>query len=137
MFFRRISRTGKAAADVMAEAERILAGRVLDPSDLCRRSLPVWTLVGALGHSSWDELFRIAALKRGPGMGRWGRTLAFLASETLDLAKDETALLAIQRTTLIPLELVLLSGGVTAPTTPSELVNLVTWALNPRLRPGA
>lgn len=137
MYFRRNRRIRKAASDTVEEAERLLAGRLLNPPDLGRRDLPAWTLVGALGHSSWEELHRMAAWRRGPGTGRWRSTVAFLAGETLDVAEDENALLRIQRTTLIPLELALLSGRVSSPTTPGEVANLVTWALNTRLRRGA
>lgn len=137
MEFRRNRRVRKAAADAVEEAARLLAGRLLEASDFSRRDLPAWTLVSALGHSSWEELCRMAALKRGPGTGRWRSTFAFLAGETVHTAGSERALLRIQRTTLIPLELDLLSGRAPSPTTPVELVNLVMWAFNTRLRPGA
>jgi hypothetical protein len=137
MQFRDNRRIGKAAADAVDEAERLLSGRLLNPPDLCRRHLPAWTLVAALGHASRDELFGMTAWKRGSDTGRWASTLAFLAGETLEVAEDERALLRIQRTTLIPLELSLLSGRVTSPTTPGDVVSLVTAALNARLRPSA
>ena len=137
MQFRRNRRFRKTAAETIEEAERLLAGNLLDSPDLNRRNLPAWTLVAVLGHASWEELCRIAAWRPRPGTGRWRSTVAFLAGETLDIAEDENALLRIQRTTLIPLELDLLAGRIKSPTTPGEVVNLVTWALNTRLRPGA
>lgn len=121
----------------MEEAERLLGGRLLDPVDLCRHHLPAWILVAPLAHASWNELHRMAAWKQQVPGGRWYSTIGFLAGETLNIAGDGTALLDLQRTTLVPLELRLLSGRVTSPTTPAEVVDVVTWALNTRLRPGA
>jgi len=115
--------------EAVEEAERILAGRLLDCPDRVSRGVEALDLVGALGHASFDELRRFTTWGDKPDQARWQGALAYLAQETLSVAVDEASLLRIQRGTLIPLELSLLGREIPLPATPTGMVSVVRRAL--------
>lgn len=130
------SRSGtKQGRRVVAEAERLLAGKSVQ--DYVQRAgrAPAWTLVAVLGHCSRSELERIAAPSTSPDPGGWSGAVAYLAEQMLSRSADERDLLILQRRSLIPLELDLLGGRLRAPRTPAELYVLISGALEQPLSP--
>jgi hypothetical protein len=133
---RRRKRLQAMLDQVVDEAERLLAGQLLDPKMLCRRRVPAWTLIAALGHARREDLCSLAARDFHPDPAHWGAALALLASATVELAEDDTALLRLQRAALIPLELSLLGREVPSPTTPIGIIHLVRRTIHTPLLPG-
>ncbi len=116
--------------EVIAEAERLLSGRILDTQRGYRRR--GWALVGALAHGERAELQKLAGatLSSHPTRATWDAALAYLAGEVLDAAPTDRALVQVQRQVLIPLELKLLGAGVRGPSNPRELATLVLASLD-------
>lgn len=123
------------AAATVREAETLLSGRLLRPSDLRKHDLEVWRLVGALGHGTWEELCAIAEEPRRAERSRWSAAMALLAVETLKAAVNETGLYRVQSSALVPLELALLGGEVGPPSSPLGTINLVRQVLQTPLAP--
>jgi hypothetical protein len=125
------------AKQVVAEAERLLSGRILDVGNLQRQRLPVWSLVNFLAHGTCEVLRQISDV--GPTLhpASWVATLGDLAAEVLSLAPTADELMSIQRQVLVPLELQLLAGMVPMPATPAVLAVMVAGALDAcQMNPG-
>ena len=119
--------------EVVAEAERLLTGRMLDLES--RKHERSWTLIGSLAHSDWEQM-QILACDAGRthcDPGGWRAALAFLADVLLSTARTQQMLLQVQRQVLIPLELRLLGGETLPLRAPADFVALVTSALGGHL----
>jgi hypothetical protein len=130
------SRTGtKQGRHVIAEAERLLAGRTVQSYVRGAGRAPAWTLVGVLGHCSRGELERVAAPSALPDPGGWSGAVAYLAEQMLAQTTGEADLVRLQRRSLVPLELDLLGGKLRPPRTPTDLYALIIGALQRPLSP--
>jgi hypothetical protein len=116
--------------DVVREAERLLEGRTLEGFIARRERVPAWSLVSLLGHGTRRDLIRLASPLPDPEPGGWSATVARLAGDLVGLTRDEPALLRLQRRSLVPLELCMLSGTIGPPATPVELYEMVTGSLD-------
>jgi hypothetical protein len=112
-----------SAAAIVAEAVAIVEGRASDVAPDNWSPLP-WTWINRLAHSSWDDINRMAE-SRWRALRAWEGATTLLAYEMRTYARTPKGLLRLQRSALIPLELDVLSGQVSAPDTPLELVRLV------------
>ena len=112
-----------SAAAVVAEATAIVEGRASDVAP-DTWSPPPWTWINRLAHSSWDDI-NLMAESRWRAMRVWEGATTLLAYEMRTYARTPHDLLRLQRSALIPLELDVLNGQVSAPNTPLELVRLV------------
>ena len=127
-----VNRRKKAFRETIDEAERLLAGRLLDSPG---HPVAAWTIVGTLGHASSADLRGLEATIGRPHCDLWWGVVAFLAGETLSATRDDETLVRIQRKVLIPLELSLLGGEVPSPTSPLGVVAMVRRALGSPLLP--
>jgi hypothetical protein len=123
------------ARAVVAEAERVLAGRTLEGFVARRQRVPAWSLISLLGHATLEDLVRLGAPGHGADPFGWSGTVARLARDLLRMAGDEATLLRLQRRALIPLELRLLAGELSPPASPADLFNLVNGYLEHPLSP--
>ncbi len=124
-----------AAREVVREAERLLEGRTLESFISRRERVPAWSLVALLGHGSRVDLMRLASPAASPDPAGWSGTVARLAGELLTMTWDECSLVRLQRRSLVPLELGMLSGFVLPPSTPGELYEMVAGSLERPLSP--
>lgn len=131
----RERREAARARAVVAEAERMLAGRTLETFIARRQRVPAWSLISLLGHASLSDLGRLGSPGYGADPLGWSGTVARLARELRLMADDETTLVRLQRRSLIPLELRLLGGEVSPPTSPADLFSLVNGSLDRPLFP--
>jgi len=119
-------------ADIVLEAECLLAGRSLETSALRTRRVPTWALLGILAHRDHEGLLRLRTQAMARHPASWEATLGYLPTELLAHAPSERALLQVQREALIPLQLRLLNrdsfNSETA--TPTSLASLVLEALH-------
>jgi hypothetical protein len=129
MVWGRARRGAGEAGGVVAEAERLLGGRTVDGYIARRQRVPAWSLVGLLAHGTRADLGRLASPAAAPDRGGWSGTVAGLAGDLLRRSRDERSLVALQRRSLIPLELDLLAGALAPPTTPAELRQMVAGTL--------
>jgi hypothetical protein len=113
----------RSAAEIVAEAIAIVEGRASDVAP-DNWSPPPWTWINRLAHSSWDDI-ELMAESRWRAMRVWEGATTLLAYEMRTYASSPNGLLRLQRSALIPLELDVLNGQVSAPDTPLELVRLV------------
>lgn len=120
-----LRRDSGAVRDVIDEAQRILTGHAVPDSRGARNDTAAWGAVNRLAHSTFADYQRLVALRNDAHPGSWTATAGYLAVEVLGAAGDPGELLALQREVLVPLELRLLAGQVTAPT-PARLAALVT-----------
>lgn len=120
---------------MVREAERLLDGRTLESFIARRERVPAWSLIALLGHGSRIDLVRLSAPGASPDPAGWSGTVAHLARDLLDRSWDEGSLVRVQRRSLVPLELNMLGGLVTPPTTPAELYELVIGSLDRPLSP--
>jgi hypothetical protein len=123
------------ARAVVAEAERMLKGRTLETFISRRQRVPAWSLVSLLGHASLSDLARLGSPGYGSDPLGWSGTVARLARELHMMAGDEVGLLRLQRWSLIPLELRLLGGEISPPTTPADLFSMVNGQLDRPISP--
>lgn len=120
---------------VVREAERVLEGRTLETFIARRERVPAWSLVALLGHGTRRDLLRLASPLAAPDPGGWSGTVARLARDLLMKTVDDLSLLRLQRRSLIPLELELLSRQMQPPATPAELFLVVNESLERPLSP--
>lgn len=92
--------------------------------------MPAWSLVSLLCHGTRGDLIRLASPVPNPEPGGWSDTVARLAGDLIGLTQDETALLRLQRRSLVPLELCMLAGTIGPPATPRDLYQMVTGSLD-------
>lgn len=128
-------RESEQARGVVQEAERILEGRTVEAFIARRQRVPAWSLIGLLAHATRSDMVRLASPLAGPDPAGWSGTMARLARDLLALAGDQAELLTLQRRCLIPLELRLLGGRTSPPTTPSDLFLMVNSSLETPLFP--
>jgi hypothetical protein len=126
-------RRERGAGGVVREAERLLEGRAVEGFIDRHEPVPAWTLISLLGHADRPSLASLAHPAGWPAPGGWSASMGRLAARLLDSARDERALLLLQRRALVPLELGLLGGALEPPRSPLELTDLVEGALE-RLR---
>jgi hypothetical protein len=110
--------------DLVAEAEAMLNGRAIT-RPWCHHKQLGWMSVNTLAHADWPTLSAIADRGLLSRDREWNAALMFLAAELLAAAGSRVGLAAAQRAQLIPLEVDLLAGTATAPSTPSNLVTIV------------
>jgi hypothetical protein len=121
--------------EVIREAERVLRGRTLETFIARRERVPAWSLIALLGHSTREDLGRLAGPGNGADPAGWSGTVARLARDLLGLTYDDGSLLRLQRRSLVPLELRLLGGEIPPPTNPADLFDLVNCSLDRPLSP--
>ena len=119
------------AAAAVAEAVAIVSGRLLVDRWSDRPELG-WMALNTLAHGDRALLRQIAdgpALERGQ---TWDGAVRYLAGAVIAAAgSGERGLVALQRATLVPLELRVLGGAAKAPATAAELVRVVVHELDP------
>jgi hypothetical protein len=135
MWWGKRKRVSDQSRDVVREAERMLEGRTLETYIARRKRVPAWSLVALLGHGTRRDLLRLASPLAAPDPSGWSGAVAHLARELLAMTGDEPGLLRLQRRALIPLELLLLGGRVSAPATPADLLRMVSGSLETPLFP--
>ncbi len=122
--------------ELVLECESLLGGRVAEFLGNRRRRIPPWAWVTVLAHASEDQLAVLAKGHRheadtGPGTREWKAAVAFLADDVLCEAKSSgTTVLQLQRATLVPLELELMTGSEARVQNPGQLAALVLAALH-------
>lgn len=126
------------AAELVAGCEAFLQGRYHEHLVASGRLVPAWAWLNVLAHCTLAELREVATGQRWRsgwnGCPRlWREALAFMASEVLDAAGDETGLRSIQRSRLVPLELMLAETYGFGALTPAGLAGAVVTALQPDL----
>ena len=114
---------------VVAEAERLLGGRTIEQYIARRQKVPAWTLIALLGHGTRLDLMKLAHPAASPNPAGWSGTVARLAGQLLMLSWVDESLTRLQRQALIPMELELLGGHRTPPSSPTELHEMVTESL--------
>jgi hypothetical protein len=130
MLWRRDTKLRGEAADVVTEAEWLLAGHSAVGYAACGEEPPAWSLVGVLAYRGHGDLQRLGSADVCT-TGPWTTALVGLAAELMDQAATPAELFHVQRETLIPLMCYLL-GGAAEPATPGELADLVRGALHAR-----
>ncbi len=110
------------AEQLAAEAEAMLSGRLAERSG--NERAPGWVWLNTLAHSDWNDLADVVDARRAQRTA-WDGAVMFLAGEILSAAGSPDGLLELQRNQLVPLELELLSGAMTPPSTPAGLVSIV------------
>jgi hypothetical protein len=109
--------------DLVAEAEAMLAGRLLERPGWNDTELG-WVCLSTLAHCEFARLTELAAGVVRCRQQDWDAALRFLASDLLALAGTRAALAAVQRAHLVPLELDLMTGASLL-SSPIGLVDLV------------
>lgn len=122
-------RSSRGVHEVVREAERVLEGRTIEAFIARRERVPAWSLISLLGHADRLELRKLASPAARPDPAGWSGTMARLARDLLELTWDDESLLRLQRQSLVPLELGLLGGTALPPTTPDELYQMVSGAV--------
>lgn len=127
------------ALALVIECEAFLAGRYHELLDPSRGQVPAWAWLNVLAHANVAELQEVVTGERwgAPERGcprHWRAILAFMACELLDAAGDDAGLRALQRTCLVPLEL-MMNDATFADIGPVELAGIVLTALNRHLGP--
>jgi hypothetical protein len=118
-------------SEVLDQCERFLGGDLLNEFPGGRESAPDWVWINVLAHGS--EAYLTACASRGvqPGPANrcmWDRTLSFLSAILLDhAARTHSPVAELQRTVIVPLELLQGPGHHLAPPT---FVRLVLTGLN-------
>jgi len=122
------------AKELATQAQDLLAGKSLSWYRRRGVTAPTWALVNLLAHSSYDELVRMAKGSTSATPGSWDEALCGLASELLRMQMAGGQIPDLQRQALVPLELDLLGGTRTPPTSPTALISMVHEALgHPRI----
>ena len=116
------------AAALVAEAEAMVAGRLIDLPWAAERTFGQ-VVVNALAHADWVQLEGYSSGTHRSGSLAWDGALIFLADELRGAVGSPEELVAAQRAQLIPIELDILEGTVHEPATPAGLVSL----LRPRI----
>ncbi len=124
------------AAELVAGCEAFLRGRYHELLVATGRRVPAWAWLNVLAHGTLAELREVATGQRWGSAGSscprlWREALAFMASEVLDAAGDETGLRSIQQSRLVPLELMLADQYGFGALTPARLAGAVMTALQP------
>lgn len=130
MFWRRHTQLREEVADLVTEAQWLLAGHSAVGYAASGEEAPVWSLVGVLAHRGYRDLERLS-IADPYYTGPWTAVLVTLAAELMDQTATPAELFQVQRDTLVPLELDILAGGLD-PSTPEELEDLVLGALHAR-----
>lgn len=119
----------RAEREVLTEAQGILSGRGVPELRGARGRDAAWGALNRLAHGSFADYQQLMAGRDDAHPGSWTATASYLAVEVLAAAPDPVDLVTLQREVLLPLELQLLAGTVTA-RTPARLAALVTRHLN-------
>lgn len=135
MWRRKKGRLPDSANELVAECEAFLSGSYGSYlADRCRE-IPAWVWINGLAHGNEAELRRAAA--RSNDRGDPGSLIVALAREIL-MAADErnVTLKALQRRTLIPLELALADRcGLEVPTDSATLTMMLKAVIASGLQP--
>jgi hypothetical protein len=91
--------------------------------ELSSRAAQGQVRVSQLAYASWSALEQLAEMTAGSTA--WEGAASYLAGEIRSHVDSPEALLAVQRSSLIPLEVLIRTGRVDPPETPSELMSLV------------
>jgi len=129
MWHRRQRDLNAPASDVVEEATRLLTGRARETIPPAHGA-PAWVAVNLLAHGTESQLRGAAAPRDHMTAAGWTAALAYLSSALLAFAATEGDLTSVQREVLVPLELALLAGTATAPSTLGQLAALVMDALD-------
>jgi hypothetical protein len=98
---------------IAEEVEEYLAGRYVDFLAGRGRPVPAWAVVNRLAHATRDEMARVVEGDLGPDPRTkrhvaWEESERFIAARLLACTSGSDDLAALQRDTLIPLELALI-----------------------------
>lgn len=123
----------RSAAELVADAEAFLNGRLVERGDFLGRFIPAWEWTNLLAHGSNGDLETESrgAWSRWDGTVavRWRRARSLLAREVLEYAPAYGSLAEVQRSVLVPLELELASSPEVSSWMPSRWVQAVETAL--------
>jgi hypothetical protein len=128
---RQIARLQRLAVE---EATAIVEGHFVDGA-ADTRFAPRWGWVNKLAHAGWDDLTGLAARHTAPA-STWEAAASYLATELLTRSQSPERLLGVQRAGLIPLELDVMAGWIPRPTTPRDLVQMVSAGIDRAVRLG-
>ena len=134
---RRAARTPES--EVVADAEALLLGHLVDRLERRGDSVPVWAWTNLLAHGTLAELITESNRSRPGGAAahrQWRYARSYLAAEVLDYAKLSRSLADVQRVVLVPLELKLASSPAAADWRPSQWALAVECALARRHQVG-
>jgi hypothetical protein len=110
---------------VVAAAEALLEGRVLDHSRQQGYAVPPWALVNTLAHAPVERLRVLAETPELKHPSDLDAALGRLAVDILTLGPEPAAVRAVQRELLVQVELVLLSCDCPPGVTLGELETLL------------
>ena len=115
------------------EFDSYLAGSYVDWLLRNNQPIPAWAWVNSVAHAHFDDLRELASgVDRLPcgrsGLEPWRLVSAFVASEVLAAAPDESTLVDLQERVLVPHELHLADSWWAA-VTPKDVVTTVLIAL--------
>ena len=134
---RRDDRTPES--EVVADAEALLRGHLVERLERRGVSVPVWAWTNLLAHGTLEELITESNNSRPRGAAahsQWRYARSYLAAEVLDYAKLSRSLADVQRVVLVPLELKLASSPAAANWRPSQWALAVECALARRHQVG-
>jgi hypothetical protein len=113
------------------EAEAFLAGRLVNHLTAGRQPVPAWAALNRLAHADRSDLVRlVAGGSTGPtalsnsGHASWAAAERFVAGHLLARARTAEELEHVQRTALVPLELVLIEQTKFRRITPDDVLEL-------------
>jgi hypothetical protein len=128
MVRRRRQPTAKQTNELLREATAILESRARGNT----RPRPGLVRISQLAHANWRDLEQLAKIRAFDAS--WEGATSYLASAIRAQTGSPSALLALQRNALRPLELRMLADCTLPPATPSELVAVICIEVNsPRL----
>lgn len=131
-----------AECEFVLECEAYLGGWYLEYLAVSAKPVPAWAWLNVVAHCDRDRLCALASapLEARTAAARahvaeWQLVLTLLARAVLERAPDEQSLIAVQTTTLVPLELELISQRVEGRISADALSALVLSNLDPESKP--